>query len=78
MERKTIMGIYIKGLDWPERGMPITITIFNDGAVHEEGVANYQAVEVKAPHGRLIDENDVLRFFNTHDESLAVIEAEVE
>lgn len=54
------MGIYIKGLDWPELGTPITITIFNDGAVNEEGIADYQAVEIKTPHGRLIDEEMIV------------------
>lgn len=53
------MGIYIEGLDWPELGMPITITLFNDGAVNEEGIADYQAIEVKTPHGRLIDADEL-------------------
>lgn len=51
--------ILIKGLDMPTKGNPLTVLIYPDGTAtwkdHE-----YQAVPVP-PHGRLIDQDAILR-----------------
>lgn len=79
------MGVYIKGFRKPTYCQECPLTFDYDCMIqHEERdslIDQYKhcpLVEVKTPHGRLIDEKNILRFFNTHDGNLAVIEAEVE
>lgn len=64
------MGVYIKKLQAKK-----VEAIFAMLGLHIE---NGDIIEVAEPHGRLIDEKNILRFFNTHDENLVVIEAEGE
>lgn len=65
------MGIYIKGVTKPQ----LMKVIINSTEFMPD---DFEVIEVKTPHGKLIDEKNILRFFNTHDSNLAVIEAEVE
>ena len=53
------MGIYITGLLMPEK--PVTLRIMPDGKVWMMGGRDrkLEAVEVKEPHGRLIDGTDL-------------------
>ena len=63
------MGVYISGVTKTQ----LMKVIINSTEFMPD---DFEVIEVKTPHGRLIDENDILRFFNTHDESLVVIESE--
>lgn len=84
------MGVYIIGEKMPNNCTEcfkhnkcdkyhIEIVKNEDGDFLPTYVAdNCPLIEIKTPHGRLIDEKDVLRYLNTHDENLVVIEAEGE
>ena len=56
------MGLYIKGLDMPKES--ILMTVHNGSAyvipVGEDEGKTYEVIEVKIPHGRLIDADKTL------------------
>jgi hypothetical protein len=57
------MGLYIAGLRMPKPGTYTKFTVYGDGRVvlHFGGKYVGDAVEVKKPHGRLIDADAMIR-----------------
>ena len=49
------MSILIKGIDMPKDGGHLHLVVFSNGAVMGYDKNKVCAVDVKAPHGRLID-----------------------
>ena len=61
------MSVLIKGMEMPPRGESIAIILQNGYAFEpdrDSGYIDHEAVEIKAPHGRLID-RDALLFDNS-------------
>lgn len=63
-EEKQIMGVYIKGMDMPKGKQIIELRIYADGEVtrvHDLKCRKVaEANEVPEPHGRLIDEDNLI------------------
>ena len=53
------MGVYIKGMDMPKDGGHIQLVVFSNGAVMGYDKNKVCAVEIKAPHGRLIEADEI-------------------
>lgn len=59
------MGVYIEGMKMPKEGYCDIVAIHSNGEVcrwlaKQNNVPIAEAIEVKEPHGRLIDEDEVL------------------
>lgn len=59
------MGVYIEGLKMP-KNVPLKIWLLQDGnariQTNSGKLVHFKAVEVKAPHGRLIDAEELSSF----------------
>ena len=76
------MGVYIKGMEMPNRGHTTTITIVGSGQAyveyfdcrpHVEETIEYTAVPVPQ-HGRLIDADEFFKAL-TMDDCVSILEA---